>query len=238
MDYSADCLYRGSRNTAITEVTDEAAEEPGVRGVLVGADGLVRGTGITTVVLPVLVYEMTRSPASVATVGLMEFVPYLAFGLLAGAVADRVNRKKIMVGCDATAALLLASVPATAAFHLLGIAQVLIVALGIATVYVWFDAANFGTLPALVDRAELPVAASLLGSSGQVALLCAPTAGAALLTVMSPPSRSVSTRRPISSRPCCCCRSGGHSPGRGPSRTPGGSARTSPRVCGSCGSSR
>jgi predicted MFS family arabinose efflux permease len=144
------------------------------------------GTGITTVVLPVLVYGMTHSPAWVATVGLMEFVPYLAFGLLAGAVADRVNRKKIMVGCDVIAALLLVTVPATAALHLLRIAQVLIVALGIATVYVWFDAANFGTLPALVDRADLPVAASLIGSSGQVALLCAPTAGAALLTVMSP----------------------------------------------------
>lgn len=63
----------------------------------------------------------------------------------------------------------------------------LIIALGIATVYVWFDAANFGTLPALVDRTELPVAASLIGSSGQLALLCAPTIGAALLTVMSPP---------------------------------------------------
>jgi len=144
------------------------------------------GTGITMVVLPVLVYSMTRSPAWVATVGLMEFVPYLAFGLLAGAVADRVNRKRIMVACDVTAAVLLVTVPVTAAFHRLVIAQLLVVALGIATVYVWFDAANFGTLPALVERAELPVAASLIGSSGQVALLCAPTAGAALLAVMPP----------------------------------------------------
>lgn len=144
------------------------------------------GTGITMVVLPVLVYSMTRSPAWVATVGLVEFLPYLAFGLLAGAVADRVNRKRIMVACDVTAAVLLVTVPVTAAFHLLVIAQLLVVALGIATVYVWFDAANFGTLPALVDRADLPVAASLIGSSAQVALLCAPTAGAALLTVMSP----------------------------------------------------
>ena len=139
------------------------------------------GTGITTVVLPVLVYGMTHSPAWVAALGLIEAVPYLSLGLLAGAVADRMNRKKIMVGCDAIAALLLAAIPAAAALHLLGVAQVLIVALGIATVYVWFDAANFGTLPALVDRAELPVAASLIGSSGQVALLCAPTVGAALL---------------------------------------------------------
>ena len=144
------------------------------------------GTGITTVVLPVLVYGMTHSPAWVAALGLIEFVPYLGFGLLAGVVADRMNRKKIMVGCDVIAAFLLAAIPAAAALHLLGTAQVLIVALGIATVYVWFDAANFGTLPALVERSELPVAASLIGSSGQVALLCAPTVGAALLTVMSP----------------------------------------------------
>jgi MFS family permease len=145
------------------------------------------GTGITTVVLPVLVYGMTRSPAWVASLSLIEGVPYLSFGLLAGAAADRMNRKKIMVACDATAAFLLAAVPAAAALHLLGMAQVLIAALGIATVYVWFDAANFGTLPVLVDRAELPVAASLIGSSGQVALLCAPTIGAALLTVMMAP---------------------------------------------------
>jgi predicted MFS family arabinose efflux permease len=144
------------------------------------------GTGITMVVLPVLVYGMTHSPAWVATLGLIEFVPYLSFGLLAGVAADRMNRKKIMVGCDAIAAFLLAAIPAAAALHLLGMAQVLIVALGIATVYVWFDAANFGTLPALVDRSDLPVAASLIGSSGQVALLCAPTIGAALLTVMGP----------------------------------------------------
>lgn len=144
------------------------------------------GTGITTVVLPVLVYGMTHSPGWVATVGLMEFLPYLAFGLLAGAVADRVNRKKIMVGCDVAAALLLVTVPAVAAVRLLAMTQVLVVALGIATAYVWFDAANFGTLPVLVDRADLPVAASLIGSTGQVALLCAPTAGAALLAVMSP----------------------------------------------------
>ena len=144
------------------------------------------GTGITMVVLPVLVYGMTHSPAWVAALGLIEFVPYLGFGLLAGVVADRMNRKKIMVGCDVIAAFLLAAIPAAAALHLLGTAQVLIVALGIATVYVWFDAANFGTLPALVERSELPVAASLIGSSGQVAVLCAPTIGAALLTVMSP----------------------------------------------------
>ena len=40
------------------------------------------GTGITMVVLPVLVYGMTGSPVWVASLGLIEAVPYLSFGLL------------------------------------------------------------------------------------------------------------------------------------------------------------
>jgi predicted MFS family arabinose efflux permease len=145
------------------------------------------GTGITVVVLPVLVYSLTGSPAWVAGVTAIEAVPYMVLGLLAGAVADRVNRKKIMVACDGTAALLLVAVPAAAALHLLVLAQVFIVALGLATVFVWFDAANFGSLPALVDRAQLPAAASLISSSGTVALLIGPTLGAALLMVLMAP---------------------------------------------------
>src|SRR5262245_32829108 len=42
MDCFADCLYRMKLETPIMEVIDEAAEEPGVRGVLDGAHGLVR----------------------------------------------------------------------------------------------------------------------------------------------------------------------------------------------------
>jgi hypothetical protein len=45
------------------------------------------GTGITMNVLPMLVYGMTHSPVWVASLTLIEAVPYLSFGLLAGAVA-------------------------------------------------------------------------------------------------------------------------------------------------------
>lgn len=77
--------------------------------------------------------------------------------------------------------------PAAAAFHVLVQAQVFITALGIGIAFVWFDAANFGTLPVLVTRDQLPTASSLIASSGTIALLIGPTVGAVLLTVMSPP---------------------------------------------------
>jgi predicted MFS family arabinose efflux permease len=145
------------------------------------------GTGITMVVLPVLVFRLTGSPAAVAALTAIEIVPYVALGLLAGALADRLNRQTMMVVCDGIAALLLAAVPAAAVLHLLTVAQLFIVALGIGTVFVWFDAANFGSLPALVDRAQLPTAISLIASSGTVALLLGPPLGAFLVTVMAPP---------------------------------------------------
>jgi predicted MFS family arabinose efflux permease len=145
------------------------------------------GTGITNIVLPVLVYQLTGSATAVALVSGIEAVPYLALGLLAGAVADRKNRRVMMVTCDTACALQLAAVPAAAALHLLIAAQVFIVALGVATAFVWFDAANFGTLPALVERAQLPSATSLIGSTGTVAMLAGPTLGAAAIGLMGAP---------------------------------------------------
>lgn len=145
------------------------------------------GTGITTVVLPVLVFKLTGAPAAVAALNVLEVGPYIVFGLLAGALADRLNRKVMMVTCDGAAALLLAAVPAAAALHLLTLAQLLIVALGVGTAFVWFDAANFGSLPALVDREQLPTAISFIWITGSLTLLGAPALGAGLVSIMPAP---------------------------------------------------
>lgn len=142
------------------------------------------GTGITMVILPVLAYRLTGSPAAVASLAGIEVVPYLALGLFAGALADRVSLRRVMMSSDTAAALLLSSIPVAAALHVLAAAQLFVVALGIATAFVWFDAANFGALPALVERSQIPDAASMVGSSGSIAMLAGPAIGAALIAVM------------------------------------------------------
>jgi MFS family permease len=144
------------------------------------------GTGLTNLVMPVLVYQLTRSPAAVAAVSGIQVLPYLALGLLAGALADRLNRRTVMVVCDVSCALLLAAVPVAAALHLLVTAQVFIAALGVATAFVWFDAANFGALPTLVGRSQLPTATSLIASGGTAAAIVGPTLGAIAISVMAP----------------------------------------------------
>lgn len=134
------------------------------------------GTGITMVVLPVLVYKATGSATAVGALAVLQSCPYVVFGLIAGALADRVNRKKMMVAWNGVAALLLASIPGAAALHLLTMPQVFVVSFGIGTAYVWFDAANFGSVPALVDRDQLPAAMSVIASSGTLAVLIGPAA--------------------------------------------------------------
>lgn len=53
------------------------------------------GTIVTLVALPILVYRISDSASLTALVAALEAAPYLLFGLLAGALTDRWNRKRL-----------------------------------------------------------------------------------------------------------------------------------------------
>jgi MFS family permease len=146
------------------------------------------GTGMTMVAMPVLMYRLTGSAAETALLSATETAPYLLFGLFAGALADRADRSKVMVAANVGAALLLGSIPAAAALHRLATTQLFVVALGVATAYVWFDAANFGAAPGFVSRSQLPAATGALWSAGSTAMLLTPTIAASLIAVISAPN--------------------------------------------------
>ena len=144
------------------------------------------GTAMTTVVLPLLIYKITRSPGATASLTAIQALPYLTFGLFAGVLADRVDRRKVMVISNMASALLLGSVPLAAAFNRVTVVQLYVVALGVATAFVWFDAANFGAIASLVSRSQLPAASGRLWSYASVAWLVGPTLGATLTTIIAP----------------------------------------------------
>ncbi|WP_431936259.1 MFS transporter [Micromonospora sp. RP3T] len=60
--------------------------------------------------LPLLVLQVTGSSVSAAFTYAVEFVPYLVVGLFSGVVADRVDRRRLLVTCDITAALITAGI--------------------------------------------------------------------------------------------------------------------------------
>jgi Transmembrane secretion effector len=144
------------------------------------------GTGISGVVLPVLVYERTGSPALTSVLAAAEALPYLVLGLLAGAVADRFRRRGLMVGCDLACAALMGSIPAAWALGRLSTGLVLVAALGSATAFVFFDAASFGAVPALAGRDRVVGAVSGLSASAAVTEMVAPALAGGLLAIVVP----------------------------------------------------
>src|ERR1700730_4288232 len=72
------------------------------------------GSSITLFALPLLVYKLTGSALNLAISTAANMLPYLLFGLLLGAVMDRVNRKRLMISVDILRALVIATIPLAA----------------------------------------------------------------------------------------------------------------------------
>src|SRR5579875_3291262 len=68
------------------------------------------GSQSSTIAYPLLVLALTGSPAKAGLVGLAKWLPLAVFALPAGALADRFDRKRLMIGSDAVRLLGAASV--------------------------------------------------------------------------------------------------------------------------------
>src|SRR5215211_255739 len=146
------------------------------------------GGVVTFVAMPVLVYSVTRSSLWTAFVTVAEGLPYLFLGLPAGAYADRLDRRRLMVVTDLLNAVLLASIPVAYAFGALSPVHVLGVAFGAHSLFVFFDAANFGALPTLVGRDQIAGAtATVFGWTSVIELVVPALTGAALVVIAPAP---------------------------------------------------
>ncbi len=146
------------------------------------------GGTVTYVAAPILVYALTSSALLTGVTAATEGLPYLLFGLVAGALSDRVDRQRLMVGCDLVNALVLASVPIAAAAGHLTVAHVICVGFVSMSVFVFFDAANFGALPALVGKERIAAANSAVWGTTQVLDVVLPGLVGVLVAVVSPSS--------------------------------------------------
>lgn len=146
----------------------------------------ITGTAVTQVVLPILVFQRTHSALVTSLLTTVEVAPYLVFGLFAGVLADRANRRRLMVRCDLAQSVLLGSVPVAASLGVLTTPHLFAVAVCSATVFVWFDAASFGALPALVGRDRVTAANGLLWTFDSIAFIAGPALGAGIAAATDP----------------------------------------------------
>ncbi|WP_371581093.1 MFS transporter [Streptomyces sp. NBC_01314] len=134
------------------------------------------GDALRTAALPLLAVTLTDEPLLVASVAACGYVPWLLFGLLGGAVADRVDRRRAMWTVDVTRGLLVAGFAVAVVLDHASIALLIALAFALTTLQTLFDNAATALLPALVGRDALGSANTRLLTGQRIAggLVAAP----------------------------------------------------------------
>ena len=142
------------------------------------------GDGIALAAGPLLVASQTRDPFIVSTAVLSQQLPNLLFGIPAGAIADRIDRRWIIAGVNLARAAVLAVLATTIAGGAISIVVVLGALFILGTAEIFSDVAGQSLPPQIVERADLGVANARLTTAYLLAnQLVAPPIGAFLFAV-------------------------------------------------------
>ncbi|MER7664441.1 MFS transporter [Streptomyces sp. NPDC096193] len=141
------------------------------------------GDALRLAAMPLLAASLTDDPLLIASVTACGYLPWLLFGLLGGAVADRVDQRRAMWAVDLLRGLLMAGFALAVRQGLASIALLLALAFALTTLQTLFDNAATALLPALVPEGALAGANARLMTAQQIvgAFLAAPAVPVLLL---------------------------------------------------------
>ncbi|MEO6941830.1 MAG: MFS transporter [Terrimesophilobacter sp.] len=111
--------------------------------------------GVFKLALPLVAIRYTQEPVLIAGLTLVLTLPWLLFALQAGALADRLDRRKIMLAANIARAILLAAVVILVVVGIESIWVLYAVALCIGTTETLYDTSAQSILPQIVDRSQL-----------------------------------------------------------------------------------
>jgi len=133
------------------------------------------------VALPWLVLDLTGSAALLGVTGLMQTVPNIALSFLGGAIADRVDRRRMLIGTQAAQALLFLGLGTLVAAELAQIWEVLAVAFLLGCVRAFDQPTRQAILPLAVPAEEIPNAVPLGNLIWNTSRLVGPAAAGMLI---------------------------------------------------------
>ncbi len=115
------------------------------------------GDGIAIAAGPLLVASETQDPALVALAGLLTYLPWLLFGLWAGVLADRLDRRRLVVAVDLARAAVLVALTVTLVTGQVNVPVILATMFLVGLAEVFADTTTGTLLPMVVDRADLGI---------------------------------------------------------------------------------
>jgi MFS family permease len=173
-----------SLGTRLTERLAPAALGRDFRWLWASSAASNLGDGVLLSAGPLLVTTLTREPIAVAAAVFLQQLPWVLFGIPAGAYIDRHDRRRLMVVVNLLRTLVLTLLAVTVATGTVSLPMVFAAVLLIGTAETFADIAGSALIATVVPRSELGLAnARLTGSRILSNQLAGPPVGALLFGV-------------------------------------------------------
>lgn len=115
------------------------------------------GDGIALAAGPLLVASQTDSPFLVALAAMLQSLPWLLFGLWAGALADRLDRRRMVMIANGLRAAVIVALCAIIVTDVVNVVLVLAVMLALGVAEVFADSASQTLLPMVTPKEDLAI---------------------------------------------------------------------------------
>lgn len=134
------------------------------------------GDAITVIAVPLLIYQLTQSPMQLTFAFVLEAIPWIVIGPMAGVLLDRMDRRRVMIAADVSRAVLIVSL--CVIDHVVWIYAVGFFSQVMAAV---FAPARSAVIPELIPRALYVKAIGLSHTSYQFVQVLGPAAASLLI---------------------------------------------------------
>lgn len=139
------------------------------------------GAMVSYVAIPFQIYRLTGSNLAVGAIGLVELVPLVVFGLYGGALADHVDRRRLLVGTGIAQVVLTAVLAVNAFLDEPSIPLIFVVAAGLASAGAMQRPSREALMPRMVRHDQIPAAQALTSFGMTTGTMIGPLTGGLLV---------------------------------------------------------
>ena len=144
------------------------------------------GDGLRMLSVPLLAYHLTHSALSTGTALICEVAPFSLFSLIGGSLADRLDRRKLMIACDAMRFTVMSFFAVAYALHVLTLPMIYGGWSIISICAAGFLGGQASSIPYLLGREQSTKAIGVLIAAENTSNLVTPAIGGALFAYLGP----------------------------------------------------
>jgi predicted MFS family arabinose efflux permease len=153
------------------------------RQYYIGQSLSLLGDGFRLLAIPLLVFRLSHSALSTGVAYLCELAPFALFSVIAGSLADRWNRRAVMLVSNAVRCAMMLLFAALYALHVLTVADIYAGLIVVAIAAALFLGGQTSSIPFLLGKERGTEATAALGGAENFANLVTPIIGGALFAL-------------------------------------------------------